>query len=107
MVSLSNNDRFDNDKIFLRNIWHFSVITRINYVSIFFVFILKIHERIYKQYAIFIAKCRMQYNISVSRALRTFSMKVIARRRQYKRFKWKRTRVANITKVLNERECLS
>ena len=46
MVSLSNNDRFDNDKIFLRNIWHFSVITRINYVSIFFIFILKIHERI-------------------------------------------------------------
>ena len=27
MVSLSNNDRFDNDKIFLRNTWHFSVIT--------------------------------------------------------------------------------
>ena len=25
MVLLSNNDRFDNDKIFLRNIWHFSV----------------------------------------------------------------------------------
>ena len=45
MVSLSNNDRFDNDKIFLRNIWHFSVITRINYVSIFLVFILKINER--------------------------------------------------------------
>ena len=44
MISLSNNDRFD-DKIFLRNIWHFSVITRINYISIFFLFILKIHER--------------------------------------------------------------
>ena len=26
MVSLSNNDRFDNDKIFLCNIWHFSII---------------------------------------------------------------------------------
>ena len=25
MVSLSNNDRFDNDKIFLCNIWHFLV----------------------------------------------------------------------------------
>ena len=35
MVSLSNNDIFDNDKTFLRNVWHFSVITRINYVSIF------------------------------------------------------------------------
>ena len=45
MVSLSNNDRFDNDKIFLRKIWHFSVKTRINYVSIFFVYILKIHGR--------------------------------------------------------------
>ena len=45
MVSLSNIDRFDNDKIFLRGIWHFFIITRINYVSIFFVFILKIHER--------------------------------------------------------------
>ena len=40
MVSLSNNDRFDNDKIFLCNIWHFSIITGINYVSVFFVFIL-------------------------------------------------------------------
>ena len=40
MVSLSNNDRFDNDKIFLCNIWHFSVIT-INYVSIFFRIYLK------------------------------------------------------------------
>ena len=39
MVSLSNNDRFDNDKIFLYNIWHFSVIARINDVSIFFVFV--------------------------------------------------------------------
>ena len=36
MVSLSNNDRFGNDKIFLCNVWHFSVIT-INHVSIFFV----------------------------------------------------------------------
>ena len=45
IVSLSNNDRFDNYKIFLPNVWHFSVITRINYVSIFFVFIVKIHER--------------------------------------------------------------
>ena len=31
MVSLSNNDKFDNNKIFLHNIWHFSII-RINYV---------------------------------------------------------------------------
>ena len=46
MVSLSNNDRFHDDNIFLRNIWHFSIITGINYVTIFFVFILKIHERI-------------------------------------------------------------
>ena len=46
MVSFSNNDRFDNDNIFLRNIWHFvtfSIIAGINYVSILFVFILKIH----------------------------------------------------------------
>ena len=35
MVSLLDNDRFDNDKIFLRDIWHFSVITKVNYVSIF------------------------------------------------------------------------
>ena len=41
MVSLSNNDRFDNDKTFLRNIWHLSVITEINYVSIFFRIYLK------------------------------------------------------------------
>ena len=41
MVSLSNNDRFDNNKIFLRNIWHFSVITRINFISIFFRIYLK------------------------------------------------------------------
>ena len=46
MVSLSNNDRFHDDNIFLCNIWHFSIITGINYVTIFFVFILKIHERI-------------------------------------------------------------
>ena len=45
MVSLSNNDRFDNNKIFLPNIWHFSIIRRSNYVSILFLFILKIHER--------------------------------------------------------------
>ena len=41
MVSLSNNDRFDNDKIFLRNIWHSSAITGINDVSIFFRIYLK------------------------------------------------------------------
>ena len=35
MVSLLDNDRFDNDKIFVRDIWHFSVITKVNYVSIF------------------------------------------------------------------------
>ena len=35
MVSLLDNDRFDNDKIFLRDIWHFSVIAKVNYVSIF------------------------------------------------------------------------
>ena len=35
MVWLSNNDRLENDKIFLHNIWHFSVMTRINSVSIF------------------------------------------------------------------------
>ena len=34
-------------------------------------------------------------------------MKEIARREQYERFKWKRMHVANITKVLNERECAS
>ena len=71
MVSLSNNDRFDNDKIFLRNIWHLSVITRTNYVSIFFIFMLKIHERtsfeIYEQYVIVIARCRVRYNMNVCR----------------------------------------
>ena len=43
MVSLSNNDRFDNDKIFFNNddIWHFSIITGINYVSIYFRIYLK------------------------------------------------------------------
>ena len=49
MVSLLNNDRFDNDKIFFDNdndnIWHFSIIKGINYVCIFFIFILMIHER--------------------------------------------------------------
>ena len=39
MVSLSNNDTFNNDKIFLYNIWHFSVIARIGDVSIFVVFV--------------------------------------------------------------------
>ena len=34
-------------------------------------------------------------------------MKEIAHHEEYKSFKWKRVRVANITKVLNERECLS
>ena len=43
IVSLSNNDRFD--KIFLPNIWHFPRITRINYVSIFSIIILKINKR--------------------------------------------------------------
>ena len=32
IVSISNNDRFDNDKIFLCNIWHFSVITKITFL---------------------------------------------------------------------------
>ena len=45
MVSLSNNDRFDNDEIFFNNdndnIWHFSIITGINYVSICFRIYLK------------------------------------------------------------------
>ena len=49
MVSLLNNDRFDTDKIFFDNdndnIWHFSIIKGINYVSIFLVFMLKIDER--------------------------------------------------------------
>ena len=39
MVSLSNNDTFNNDKIFLYNIWHFSEIARIDGVSIFVVFV--------------------------------------------------------------------
>ena len=45
MVSFSNSDRFDNDKIFLCNIWHISIIIGINYISILLVFILKINER--------------------------------------------------------------
>ena len=45
MVSLSNYDGFDNDQIFLRNIWDFPVIAIIYYVSVFFKFILKIHKR--------------------------------------------------------------
>ena len=85
MVLLSNNDRFDNDKIFLRNIYHFSVITRVNYVSVVFIFILKIHERnllqIYDQYVMVIARCRVQYD--------------------------KKMCVANIMNILNERDCAS
>ena len=42
MVSLSNNDRFDDAKIFHCKVWHFSIITGIYCVSIFFVFILNI-----------------------------------------------------------------
>ena len=85
MVLLSNNDRFDNDKIFLCNIQHFFIITRINYVSIVFVFILKIHERnllqIYEQYVMVIARCIVQYDIKLC--------------------------VANITDILNKRDCAS
>ena len=96
MVSLSNNDRFDNDKIFLRNIWHLSVITRTNYVSIFFIFMLKIHERtsfeIYEQYVIVIARCRVRYNMNVCR-------------KHYEHFEWKRLRVAK--NVLIGKECES
>ena len=44
---------------------------KINYVSIFFVFILKIHERtslyMYEQFVIVIARCRVKYNINVCR----------------------------------------
>ena len=53
MVSISSNDRFANDNIFLPNIWYFSIITGINYVSIFFLLILKIH-------VIVTARCRVQ-----------------------------------------------
>ena len=60
MVSLSNNDRFANDKTFLRIIWHFSITTGINYVSIFFVLTLKIH-------VIVTARCRVQCNTNVCR----------------------------------------
>ena len=103
MVSLSNNDRFDNDKIFLHNSWHFFVITRINYVSIFFIFILKIHERtslsIYEQCIVVIARCRLQYNMNVYL-------------KHYKHFEWKRMLVkriciTNIILVLNEGKCAS
>ena len=103
IISLSNNDRFDIDKIFLRNIWHFSVITRINYVSIFFIFILKIHERtslsIYEQCIVVIARCRLQYNMNVYL-------------KHYKHFEWKRMLVkricvTNIILVLNEGKCTS
>ena len=47
MVSVSSNNRFDNDKIFLPNIWDFSVITEIVFLFFFFffVFIIKMHER--------------------------------------------------------------
>ena len=38
MVSLSSNNRFDNDKIFLPNIWDFSVITEIVFLFFFFFF---------------------------------------------------------------------
>ena len=110
MVSLSNNDRFDNDKIFLCNIWHFSVIT-INYVSIFFRIYLK---DTWKNFVVNIWTIRNSYSEVqsaiyeyVSGTLQTFWTKEIPRHEQYKRFKWKRMRVANITKILNERECLS
>ena len=36
MVSVSSNNRFDNDKIFLPNIWDFSVITEIVFLFFFF-----------------------------------------------------------------------
>ena len=39
IAALSNNDRFDNYKIFLRNIWHFSVITRINCFYFFHIYL--------------------------------------------------------------------
>ena len=110
MVSVSKNDRFDNDKNFFNNdndnIWHFSIITGINYVSICFRIYLKDTGKnfVVNIWTICNAVCNIIY---VSRTSRTFWMKETARHEQYKNFKWKRMRVANITKVLNERECLS
>ena len=42
----------------------------------------------------------------VLQTFETLWMKEIAHRKQY-RFQWRRMHVANTTKVLNERECLS
>ena len=78
MVSLSNNDRFYNN-IFLCNIWNFSVIKRINHV-IFFIFTLKTHDRTLLQISeqLVTARCKVQHMC-----------------------------VANITNILNERDCVS
>ena len=97
MVSLWNNDRFDNDKIFLQNIWHFSVITGISYVSICFHIFLKYTSKNfvvkYERYVICIVRCRVQYNMNVYRE-------------RYEHFEWKRMRVANSTNILNGK-CVS
>ena len=111
MVSLSSSDRFDNDKIFLRNMWHFSIITGINC----FYFVRIYLKDIWRNFIVNIwtirnSHCEVQSAIlyeCVSGAIQTFWMKEIARHEQYKHFKWKRMHVANITKVLKERECLS
>ena len=48
MVSVSSNNRFDNDKIFLPNIWDFSVITEI--VFLFFFFFCIYHKDAWKNF---------------------------------------------------------
>ena len=108
--TLSNNDIFDNDKIFLCNIWHFSVITRINHISIFFCIFLK---DTWKNFIVNISTIRNNYREvqsaiqyeCVLQTLWTFWMKEFVCRERC--FNWKRMHVANFTKVLNERECTS
>ena len=97
MVSLSNNNRFDNDNTFLCNIWHFSVIRRINYVYFFCIYLKNTWKNfvvnIWK-YVIATARCRVQYNLN-------------ACHKHYKHFEWKRLRVVNNKNDLNGKECAS
>ena len=83
---------------FFHKIWHSSVLTRINYISIFFCIYLKdtwknFVVNVWTIYGISIARCRVQYYMNMCC-------------KHLKHFEWKRLRIANNT-AFNGEECTS
>ena len=78
-------------RFFLRNIWHFSVIAKMNHVSIFSYLSQRYMKELRCKYIVIARWCRVQCNMN-------------ACREHYKNFEWKRLRVANNTNVLNGKE---